>query len=126
MTVATDGQVEWMTKTRLWMTQVHEGVARPIKLCLSSEIPIDPGDAPPEEAMTIYRTKKRRSWTYACWRVDVTDVSTNDPALRDADEILEIEVELVRDHDLTLYYDTPTLLRWGFDLVDGLVTHCKT
>jgi hypothetical protein len=117
------GNVQWMTKARVWMTHVHEGVARPIKLCMSSEIPLDPGSntLPAEEDLTIYRTKTRKSWTYACWRLDVTDVSTNDPAFRDADDLLEIELELVRDHDLILYYDTPTLLRWGFEIIDSLV-----
>lgn len=113
----------WMVKHRLFMTQVHDGMARPVKLCMSSEIPAAPGRA---EDMTVYRTKTRRSWTWRCWRVDVTDVTTNDPALRDADDIIELELELIRDHDLVLYYDTPTLLAWGFRVVDDLLRACST
>jgi hypothetical protein len=112
-----------MVKQRVFMVQVHEGMARPVKLCLSSEIPAEPGRV---EEMTVYRTKSRRSWTWKCWRVDVTDVATNDPALRDADDIIEIELELIRDHDLVLYYDTPTLLAWGFRVIDDVLRGCET
>lgn len=117
-TIPTEGEPAWVHKERLCMVQIHANVERPIKLCLSSEIPVEPGNV---DALTIYRTKRRQSWTWTCWRVDVTEVETNDPALRDADDIIEIEVELVRDHDLVLYYDTPTLLRWGFEVLDGLL-----
>lgn len=78
-----------------------------------------PGEPNTEREYTMYRVKERESFVFDnVWRVDFTEVETNDPRYSDSDEKLyEIEVELLNRSDMLYYYTMKHLIDTGYQLV---------
>lgn len=85
------------------------------------------GDPPlPDAKPFMYRRDKRRtSYVFKCWSIDLTEVASNLPQHLDHDGLLyEVEVEL---HDTSMFfvYTIPHLIQWGSDLLEQLHDVCK-
>ena len=88
-----------MYKKKLMSVPLAEGT----KLDVSLERCGEPDVSKPYR---IFRDKHRTSFTvHDVWRLDLTQVRTNDPRFADSDEPLyEVEMELLLVHDLMYYY----------------------
>jgi len=88
-----------MYKKKLMSVPLAEGT----KLDVSLERRGEPDVSKPYR---IFRDKHRTSFTvHDVWRLDLTQVRTNDPRFADSDEPLyEVELELLLVHDLMYYY----------------------
>jgi hypothetical protein len=64
------------------------------------------------------RNKKRTSYTYKCWSIDMTRVQSNLPG--HDDEIFEVEIELA-DQEAFFKYTVDHLVIWGQCLVKDMV-----
>jgi hypothetical protein len=79
--------------------------------------PPKPGSAP----YKYHRLKKRTSFRYKCWSVDLTRVTSNLPGQFDNDEeIYEVEIELAGT-EAYFVYTLNHLVKWAIHLLNELI-----
>lgn len=64
------------------------------------------------------RNKRRTSYTYKCWSIDMTRVQSNAPG--HDDETYEVEIELV-DQEAFFKYTVDHIVTWGQCLVNDMI-----
>lgn len=132
--VEPEGTGAWMFKKRLHNLDVDMGVLGCCRASISLEESGGPSGGPsgsqasrpthhtPPPDAKFVRHKRRWSYRYKCWSVDVTSVNSNLPHQLDDDRVShEVELELV---DTTVLFSMPleTLIEWGLRLARDMAT----
>jgi hypothetical protein len=97
----TAGAGHWMHKQRMKDIDVDvSGCPWTCRASMSLEV-VDPPSASPEGACKFERHKRRWSYRYRCWSVDLTEVMSNLPHQMDNDgKSFEVEIELADTSEL--------------------------
>ena len=109
----------WCYKKKVYVdTENGDGIVQRVSIALEGHehTPPPPGSAP----FKYHRLKKRTSFAYECWSIDLTRVTSNLPGHFDNDEeIYEVEVELT-GIDAYFIYTFEHLTEWGSKLTANL------
>lgn len=111
------GKGYWMHKKRLSDADFATDFPWSCRVSMSLEV-VDPPERqqPPPAGHRFERHKRRWSYHYACWSVDLTRVISNLPHQLDNDDVsYEVEIEL-RDTAELFTRAADNLLEWGWSI----------
>lgn len=110
-----DGRPHWMHKKRL----VDRDLDTASPWCCRASLSLEEtgGDRPAPTQHRFERHKRRWSYRYRCWSIDLTRVASNLPHQLDNDGVaFEVEIELADTAEL-LVRTLDGVLEWGWKLV---------
>jgi hypothetical protein len=119
------GPAYWLHKRRLCdfdldAAQLVPGSPWCCRASVSLETADRPDEAPPPTDHRFRRHKRRRSYRFRCWTVDMTRVASNLHDELDSDEATyEVEIEL-RDRDELFERPLADVLEWGWRVVKDM------
>lgn len=109
------GEVTWMSKHRLATFDANPD----FRVSIAQECPLEPLPDP-AEGFSHTRHKRRTSFFYKIWRLDFTQVTSNDPTQLDHDtETYEMELELISASSL-FAYTTNYICDWATHFLNEL------
>lgn len=113
----------WMTKKRI-VNQEQDSATTPwtIRASVSVEDHLNELAAANHATTNLKyeRHKRRWSYKYRCWRIDLTTVRSNLPYYRDDDdETYEVEVELA-EQDMLFERTAEHIIEWGWKIAHEL------
>lgn len=122
--IAPDGKLvlpdnTWIFKKRLHTIDEKTQRAWTVRcsVCLEEQ---ELNSQEPTRKFKFERHKRRWSYKYRCWSIDLTRVRSNLPEVLDNDcDTFEVEIELI-DQDVLLVRPLDNVLEWGSKLVDDM------